>query len=182
MGSSPPTKTPTLATYFDERVSFSNPPVGTDPPPALSAPVGYRSILAEVRATHPSRPPKPTALRNSKDGVPARSSSAAAQKLAKTPEVPPKERTETMGRGYVGGRSADITAFAWLSSVKVGPKRDASSGGDSGTQSRINSRSRPPSIADHSMSYLDFKTKSGSRDRGDEERRDVDANQSLQEE
>lgn len=175
-----------MGTYFDERISFSNPPPGSEPPPALSAPIGYRSILAEVRATQPLRTAKLNALRSSMDAASTRSSSATARKLGKTTQVPLKEKAETMSRGYVGGRSAQITTFAWLSSVKVGHKRDASSGppsgADSGNASRLNSRSRPPSIADPSMSRLDLRSKSGSRDRGEDERRDVDTNQSLQEE
>ena len=38
-------------------ISFRNPPEGTEYLPALSAPVGHRSILAEVRAGVPSRLP-----------------------------------------------------------------------------------------------------------------------------
>ena len=175
-----------MSNYFDERVSFSNPPVSTDPPPALSAPIGHRSILAEVRAAQPPRLSKLSALRNFQDTAPTRSTSAAARKTSKASDVPLKEKPETMSRGYVGGRSAQISQFAWISSFKIGQKRDPSSGPPSGANSsnasRINSRSRPPSIADTSMSYLDYKPKGGSRDRGSEERRDVDTNQSLQEE
>jgi WD repeat-containing protein 59 len=186
VGTSPTNNNPAIGNYFDDRVSFSNPPLGSDPPPALSAPIGYRSILAEVRASQPPRPSKVNVLRQSQETTARRSTSAAARKLGKVPELPLKEKAETMSRGYVGGRSAHITTFAWLSSVKVGHKRDNSSGppsgADSGNASRLNSRSRPPSIADPSMSYLDYRNKSDSRDRGEEERRDGDANQTLQEE
>lgn len=44
--------------------SFRNPPMGNDYPPALSAPIGHRSILAEVRAPFPPRLPNPV-LQNS---------------------------------------------------------------------------------------------------------------------
>ncbi|EKM55335.1 uncharacterized protein PHACADRAFT_255888 [Phanerochaete carnosa HHB-10118-sp] len=183
VGTSPVTKASTVPGYFDDRVSFSNPPAGSEPPPALSAPIGHRSILAEVRATQPPRPSKVNALRQSQDAIAGRSSSATAQK-AKTTQQPLKERSETMSRGYVGGRSAQITTFAWLSSVKVGHKRDTSSGppsgADSGHASRLNSRSRPPSVADPSVSS--YRAKSTSRDRDEEDRREADTNQSLQEE
>lgn len=186
VGTSSINKSSSIPGYFDDRVSFSNPPAGSEPPPALSAPIGHRSILAEVRATQPPRPSKVNVLRQSQDTIARRSSSAAARKIAKTVQQPLKERSETMSRGYVGGRSAQITTFAWLSSVKVGHKRDTSSGppsgADSGHASRLNSRSRPPSVVDPAMSYLDYRAKSNSRDRGDEDRREVDANQSLQEE
>ena len=96
-----------------------------------------------------------------------------------------------MGRGYVGGRSAQITTLAWLSSVKVGHRRDDSSGpasgGESGTTSRRPSRSRPPSISDPTTSALaseggsESRERERERDRGEDER-DVDPNQSLQEE
>lgn len=186
MGTSPITKTPIVPSYFDDRVSFSNPPAGSEPPPALSAPIGHRSILAEVRATQPPRPSKVNALRQSQDTIARRSASVTARKMDKVTEQPLKEKSETMSRGYVGGRSAQITTFAWLSSVKVGHKRDTSSGPPSGAESghtsRLNSRSRPPSVVDPSMPYLDYRAKSTSRDRGDGERREIDANQSLQEE
>ena len=158
--------------------------MGTDPPPTLSAPIGHRSILGEVRAAHPPRLSKLNTLRTSQD-VSARSSSAAARKIGGV-SLLPKERAETINRGYTGGRSAQIGTFDWLSAVKVLQPRDTSSGPhngrDSGTASRINSRSRPPSAVDPSMAYLEHKTKSSSSDRGEEERRDLDANQSLQEE
>ncbi len=176
-----------LSPPLDERVSFSNPPIGTNLPPALSAPVGHRSILAEVRASQPLRPLKFNALRLSQEIVPTRSSSKVAAKKGRMPEDREVDKHGTMSRGYVGGRSAHITTFAWLSSVKVGNRRDGSSGpasgGDSGNVSRIGSRSRPPSVMmDPSMSMSLLDVRSGSRDRGDDDSRESEANQSLQEE
>lgn len=159
-------------------------------PPALSAPVGHRSILAEVRASQPPRAPKTNLFRHLHEPSHARTLSDVAGKITSIPEVPSRERGATMSRGYVGGRSAQITTFAWLSSVKVGQPstRDSSSGptsgGESAAQSRFNSRSRPPSVVDPSLSFLEARAKSGSRDRekGEEERRENDANHSLQDE
>ncbi|KAJ3559944.1 hypothetical protein NM688_g25 [Phlebia brevispora] len=167
---------------LDKRLSFRNPPIASDLPPALSAPVGHRAILAEVRASQPLRPPKLSALRHSQETAPTRASSKAPGKAIVIPE---KERAGTMSRGYVAGRSANITTFAWISSVKVGGKRDDSSGptsgGESGGPSRISSRSRPPSVMDPSMSMSNLEVRSGSRDR-DADSRETESNQSLQEE
>lgn len=165
---------------YDERVSFSNPPIASDLPPALSAPVGHRAILAEVRASQPLRPQKLNALRHSQEAVATRPSSKAPGKTIAIPD-----KAGTMSRGYVGGRSAQITTYAWLSSVKVGSKREDSSGpasgGESGNASRLNSRSRPPSIMDPSMSFYSLDGRSGSRDR-DDGSRETESNQSLQDE
>lgn len=171
-------------------MSFSNAPRGTEQLPALSAPVGLRSILAEVRASQPTRPAKTTIARNSQEVVSTRSSSQAVAKNGPPSNAASQdERGSTMSRGYVGGRSAHITTFAWLSSVKVGNKRDGSdgppSGGESVPVSRYASRSRPPSVIDPSMSVFDVRGrsgKSGSRDRNDDEHREGDTNQTLKEE
>lgn len=167
---------------FDERVSFSSRPIASELPPAFSAPVGHRAILAEVRASQPLRPLKLNFLRHPHDPVATRPSSKAPVKAI---AIPDKDKAGTMSRGYVAGRSAHITTFAWLSSVKVGNKRDDSSGpasgGESGTASRFNSRSRPPSIIDPSMSMSVLDARSGSRDR-DDGSRETDSNQSLQDE
>jgi WD repeat-containing protein 59 len=173
--------------YFDQQTSFSNTPLdpNSEHLPTLSAPVGHRSILAEVRASQPNRAQKSSVTRGSQDPGRARSISQIPKiaGLAKD-----EDKGSTMSRGYVGGRSAQITTIQWLSSVKVGNKRDGSdgphSGGDSGPASRYGSRSRPPSIRDPTFPLLDARGrngKSGSRDREDDYR-EGDTNQMLKEE
>ncbi|KAH8096852.1 hypothetical protein BXZ70DRAFT_944805 [Cristinia sonorae] len=171
----------------DSIISFSNPPLGSDLPPALSAPVGLRGILAEVRASQISRPPviRPSipshevqsSVHDNEAPVPGQSTTSSGHDKGVAP-----------GRGYVGGRSAQITTFAWLSSVKVGKREDSSgpgSGGESATASRMQSRSRPPSISvDPAFAgVVDFRrTVLDGRERAEDDHRDVDSNQSLQEE
>ncbi|KAG5220688.1 vacuolar membrane protein [Salix suchowensis] len=50
---SPPRGRARYPTVNDQNISFRNPPEGTEYHPALSAPIGHRSILAEVRAAPP---------------------------------------------------------------------------------------------------------------------------------
>ncbi|KAF4584993.1 hypothetical protein EYR40_001819 [Pleurotus pulmonarius] len=50
---SPPRGRARYPTINDQNISFRNPPEGTEYHPALSAPIGHRSILAEVRAAPP---------------------------------------------------------------------------------------------------------------------------------
>ena len=161
----------------------------------------HRAILAEVRAAQPFRPTKPSALhtvtrsssRTPAAGVTFEADAAGAPEASgsgsKEGERPAAGKTS---RGFVGGRSADITTLAWLSSVKVGNRRDDSSGpasgGESGTASRMQSRSRPPSVSrEPGTSRLTVEGRSESRERErDRERgeddREIDSNQSLQEE
>ncbi|EMD32397.1 hypothetical protein CERSUDRAFT_126817 [Gelatoporia subvermispora B] len=149
------------ATDADHR-SFSHPPIGMDPPPAVSAPVGNRAILAEVRAPFPMRPPRTSAsLLAQLHGGKRDSSSGRSvpqSPLGSNPIPITQRKGGTMTRGLGGGRSAQITAYAWLSSVKVGGKRESSSNrgsvGESGTLSRRASRSRAPSAASGPLSQV----------------------------
>ncbi|KAF9491085.1 hypothetical protein BDN71DRAFT_1453503 [Pleurotus eryngii] len=50
---SPPRGRARYPTVNDQNISFRNPPEGAEYHPALSAPIGHRSILAEVRAAPP---------------------------------------------------------------------------------------------------------------------------------
>ncbi|OCH85322.1 hypothetical protein OBBRIDRAFT_828983 [Obba rivulosa] len=127
--------------------SFSHPPIGMDLPPALSAPVGNRAILAEVRAPFPMRPPRTNVslfaqLHGKRDASEGRSTPQSP--LGSNPIPITQRKGGTMTRGFGGGRSAQITTLAWLSSVKVGGKRESSS--NRGSVGDNASRSRAPSV------------------------------------
>ncbi|KAG6865819.1 hypothetical protein C0991_011438 [Blastosporella zonata] len=85
-------------------ISYRNPPEGIEHLPALSAPVGHRSILAEVRAPLPPRPMHVLNARN---------------------------QGGTMSRGGPNNNSSrmPMDAITWLSNVKVGERRSSSDGG-----------------------------------------------------
>lgn len=156
--------------------SFRNLPIGTDYPPALSAPVGHRSILAGVRAPPPPRPP-PGSQRFAGTGPRERPTERMAHlhDLTHGPKSLPVSLTGsrpggTMSRGGVGGKSARVDPLAWFTSVKAGESRESSSrpgsGGGSGKASRVSSASRPPSRQDDSPD-LRPRSESRGRDEGD---------------
>ncbi|KAI9438551.1 WD40-repeat-containing domain protein [Lactarius indigo] len=173
--------------YGDNRFSFRTPPETSHTRPALSAPVGQRGILAEVRAMHfAGRLPNPVLL-------PPRGTRDASQPIHQLPESEP-EQTPTVtaisvpprqgGTMTRGNRSARMDALAWLSSFRVGERaRDGSSGtgsgAESGSASRIGSRSRPPSRDANSATLpVVFRKRSDSHGRWDDE----SEGQSLQDE
>jgi WD repeat-containing protein 59 len=171
--------------------SFRSLPGGINLPPALSAPIGLRSILAEVRAPPPPRQLNPIVLPH--QGSAARAllhekrsaQEKEAQKPLESMPIPQVRQKETMSRGNLGGgKSARMDAFTWLSSVKVGDKKETSSGPGSrtdsgnGSRSRMSSKSRPPSgPEDHGASSF---RRSGSKNRTLE--KESDGGQSLQDE
>ena len=173
-------------------MSFSHPPIGNDLPPTLSAPIGFRGILAEVRAPQPHRPvrftPRESTGRTKTADVAANEKPEWHQTRSRPMFVPTTAAAAasvkdsanlgTMSRGpYAGGRSSQITTWQWLSNVTVGGVRDGSSGpgsgGDSGSVSRVGSRSRPPSVLERSTSRAYSGTREGSvsRDREKEKER-----------
>lgn len=177
-----------------ETTSFRNPPETEEQHPALSAPVGVRSILAEVRAPMPPRHTHHPVLQ------PHLGSTARASAL-ETSQVTPtiansipvamsvaRKHGETMSRGNLGGKSvAKMDAFTWLSNVKVGDRRSSSSGPgsevDSPGLSRINSLSRLPagqSKAERPVNEV--RKRSDSRSRVQEDRKDGEGSHSLQDE
>ncbi|KAI0952525.1 hypothetical protein AcV7_008300 [Taiwanofungus camphoratus] len=176
-----------ISDHGELKVSFSNPPVGTDLPPALSAPVGHRAILAEVRAPVPPRPAKVNPVSH----IRAQSSSEEQRRpsgpsVTHSKPIPiAQEKGGTMTRGYPSGRSAQITTFAWLSSVKVGGRKEGSSGPGSGAESgnisRLSSISRPPSQPDRSASRA-FACKQHSRDKVEDHHHEGETSQILQDE
>lgn len=153
------------------KVSFSNPPVGNDLPPKLSAPVGHRGILAEVRAPYPPRPPR-TNIQNPRAEhnlvKPLDANQGTSLSPAPPKPIPIAQERGTMTRGYLGGRPPPLTECAWLSSFDFKQNRGGGSGRNSGQESghasRLNSRSRAPSIATRSVS-LAMSTHNGDRDR-----------------
>ncbi|GLB36811.1 putative WD40 repeats [Lyophyllum shimeji] len=99
-------------------ISYRNPPEGTGYLPLLSAPVGHRSILAEVRAPLPPLLP-PTQQAKAKVGAGVRSQGGTMSRGNPNP-----------GRdGGRGGRMA-MDAFTWLSNVKVGERGGAERGAE----------------------------------------------------
>lgn len=160
-------------TASDERRTFSfrNPPQASKNSPLLSAPIGHRSILAEVRA---GAPPREKLVASS---TPTPHSRSRASKHPVTASYNKMTRGNT-GSKFVNTR---VDALTWLSSVKVEKRRGSSSGPGSGRNSaevsRMGSRSRGDSgLGDTAGS--DSKKRSESRNRllGEE------ANQSLQDE
>jgi hypothetical protein len=139
--------------YGDNSFSFRTPPEASHARPALSAPVGQRGILAEVRATQfGNRLPNPVLLplRETRDTplVQQLPESEPEQTPTVTSMSVPPRQGGTMTRA--GNRSARMDALTWLSSFRVGERAregspGAGSGAESGNASRIGSRSRPPS-------------------------------------
>jgi hypothetical protein len=167
----------------EETISFRNPPEGTDLPPALSVPVGHRSILAEIRAPAPPRHTNP--IMQPHHGSAARGSLyETCQNLTKPASMPISTslpipiangwRAGTMSRGNISGKSR-MDAFMWLSSVKVGQKRESSGGPNSGAES---SASRPQS----GVEYSSHRRRSDSRNFINDDQRDGEGAQWLQDE
>ncbi|CCM03390.1 uncharacterized protein FIBRA_05520 [Fibroporia radiculosa] len=175
--------------HTEPKVTFSNPPVGTDLPPALSAPVGNRAILAEVRAPFHNRHVKVNQTRFTSEWDVPRPEPEIIRKDSSVTQSKPipiaHEKGGTMTRGHIGGKS-QISALDWLSSVKVGAKRDGSSGpgsgADSGNVSRFNSKSRPPSLLDRSASRAMSMIVSDTGERSNDGYHEGDSIQSLQDE
>jgi hypothetical protein len=152
---------------------------------AVTAPVGYRAILAEVRA------PLPPIHQVNSNVQPHLDSRASFYDSIEPQESTPKMSKSitmlgqsTMSRGAMGGKSlVRMDPFSWLASVKVGSKRGSSSGagsgGDSTGASRVGSMSRTPSGIEVRDSEGCGKGRSGSRGRGGEDgRRDGEGSQS----
>ncbi|KAJ3484289.1 hypothetical protein NLI96_g5740 [Meripilus lineatus] len=164
----------------DPIISFSNPPPGSDLPPALSAPVGFRGILGEVRASQLARPIRPISVRTPHEDY-------NTHTTENVKDAPQQGQSNPSDRGYVGGRSAPVTAFAWITAIKMGSKREgnsAESGEERSYASRMSSLSRPSSPREESVSRTtsDNRKTSEGKDKPHEDHREVDTNQSLQEE
>ena len=111
---------------FDPKrvISFRKPPHSPKNSVLLSAPVGHRSILAEVRAGVPPRQPQPPTNQ--------------PQSILK------HQSTTKMTRGST---TREVDSLTWLTSVKIEDRRRGSSSnpgseGNSADASRMSSRSR----------------------------------------
>ncbi|KZT72699.1 hypothetical protein DAEQUDRAFT_596441 [Daedalea quercina L-15889] len=154
----------------ETKVSFSNPPVGNDLPPKLSAPVGHRGILAEVRAPHPHLLPHANIPKLPTD----RESAQEMHGLSPAPSkpIPIAQERGTMTRGHPAGRSANIAPYAWISKIEIRPGDESSgrgSGGESRSASRLQSQTRPPSTTDRSVSLAVSTHQRNSERRGSQE-------------
>lgn len=126
-------------------MSYRNLPGPAPNQPAVSAPVGTRGILAEVRAPLPPRHSRNLVMQPHGNSSLRFGATKEGSKQDAIPIPPSLRRGGTMSRGNFGGRSVrQPDAFAWLSSVRVGNQRDGSSGA-SARGSKPNSQSRPPS-------------------------------------
>ena len=167
-----------------------NLPEGKEYFPVLSAPIGPRAILAEVRAPQPPRTvltsnyslgptfSPPPINEDNRETTPTLTSATLKIPLGKS-------TGGTMSIGGAGLKSiSQVDQLAWLASVKVGSKRGSnSSGTGSGVPSRLNSQSRPPSGPERSGSDIGVRQRSGSLTRAvGEEKKDGDGGQSLQDE
>lgn len=109
--------------------SFRNlPPAGfTDPhAKAVTAPIGYRAILAEVRAPLPPTHQVNSAVQPHFDSRASFYDSNEPQESTPTMSKPIVMLGQsTMSRGAIGGKSLvrGVDSFSWLASVKVGSKR-----------------------------------------------------------
>ncbi|KAH7922738.1 hypothetical protein BV22DRAFT_1094123 [Leucogyrophana mollusca] len=185
-----------LSRFFTEitrnQHSFRRPPEGSDAIPALSAPIGSRGILAEVRAPLPPRKYNPVLQPHHGSAARAKSHERGLLLNDSTNHPPVSlpipvtiRQGGTMSRGNIGGKSARVDPFAWLANVKVGGRRSSSSGpgsgADSGDVSRLSSRSRPSAGRDRDLSVAPGqRRRSESRVRDD--RREGEGTQSLQDE
>jgi len=191
-------------------MSFRNPPEGSGYLPALSAPVGHRAILAEVRAPLPPMhhlvQPFPVPVRspgdeNTHPAVSMISSmnlsngtgTGTKPVIALNANARSQAQGGTMSRGNNGGKSiARMDAFTWLSNVKVGGRKESSSGPGSAAgsagPSRIGSRSRARSGSPSAGGSGEGGRSESQRRGGEEEggglsvRKENDAGQSLQDE
>jgi WD repeat-containing protein 59 len=86
-----------------------------------------------------------------------------------------------MSLGNVGGKSTKIEMITWMRGVKEVSRREGSSGSgaDSGSGSRLSSRSRDGSAGDKVDELAGKRKRSDSRHRGGDEQKERD-NQSLQ--
>ncbi|KAJ2912007.1 hypothetical protein MD484_g8411, partial [Candolleomyces efflorescens] len=128
-------------------ISYRNPPETKPFHPILSAPIGNRGILAEVRALPPPRTATSAnhLITQPHLGSSARGTTEHPHQSQLTPTLLQSEskpiavtrtRGGTMSRGAVTGKSvARMDALVWLSNVKVGNDNRRSRGGSSGAGS-----------------------------------------------
>ncbi|KAF9266957.1 hypothetical protein L218DRAFT_857464 [Marasmius fiardii PR-910] len=206
-------KRPLESSVIDEQssMSFRKPPERSESIPLLSAPIGNRAILAEVRAGMPPRRRTTLTIQPNIDdrgyfgnrhvGPPVERYGAGISSSVDT--IHPHATSfvnassmkfasavgrGTMSRGAAGGnkKRANVDPLSWLSSVKVGDgRRGSSSGpgsrGDSNEALRIRSRSRGPGPDSNAPSSVGIKRKR-SESRNRSAIEEKDPGQSLQDE
>ncbi|TFK47373.1 hypothetical protein OE88DRAFT_1811180 [Heliocybe sulcata] len=173
----------------EEDISYRNPPIGSDPCPALSAPVGHRSILAEVRAPLPPRHhinrhdhSSGTYERHEREN-----SARVTMPSSTVSSIPIHIRAAggTMTRGNLGGRSARMDTLTWLSSVKVEKRRESFSdprgAARSGDKSRNGSQDRTTSRAEL-LGGSRLGLEQGARENSQTRAEEISTSQSLQDE
>lgn len=171
---------------LDRDHTFRVPPEGNIIQPTVSAPVGHRGILAEVRAPIP-RQLNPVLHPHQGSAARARSHEGSIlppDTSANAVVIPPSVRQGgTMSRGNVGGKSAKIEMITWMKNVKEVKKEGSSgpgSGADSGNGSRLSSRSRDESGGERAEGESGGRERrSDSRSKGGDEQKERDS-QSLQ--
>ena len=173
---------------LDRQLSFRHPPESREKIPTLSAPIGSRSILAEIRAGPPPPRKMPNPMLQPHHGSAARGKGASLLESSASSHLRNQDLRRshnqnhhpipipgtTMTRGNVAGGKAKMDLVSWLSSVK-GYRREGSS------SSRVSSRSRASPQREYSAGPIDLKRKrSTSRTR--DGREGDDGPQSLQDE
>lgn len=138
-------KRPSLDVQSYRDVSFRS-PAQSAPQSMLSAPIGNRSILAEVRALPPSMTTTSAPVALGADKPTSKQGRASATRALPIPQIASLKKTGTMSKGSVTGKSVAtrMDAFTWLSNVRVGGRRGSSSGRGSDV-SPTGSQSRPAS-------------------------------------
>ncbi|KAK2464862.1 hypothetical protein APHAL10511_002938 [Amanita phalloides] len=148
-------------------ISFRDPPDGMDHRPRLFVPIGTRPIIAETRPAGHTGPFLPKQGEMGTDDpfrMNARTDANHGVKL-------------TMSRVNVIGKSAvRMDAFTWLSSVKVGDRKDGSSGpvskeSDGRSRSRLSKgRGESGTVSDRAIGHTELikKKRSESRSRAAE--------------
>ncbi|EAU93642.2 vacuolar membrane protein [Coprinopsis cinerea okayama7 len=167
-----------------------NEPIGGQGQQLLSAPIGNRAILAEVRAGPVPRNliTQPHPGSSARGGLSELNQRTPTLTDTKPIAVASRTRGGTMSRGAVTGKSvAGMDAFTWLANVKVGNKRGSSSGAGSNDPSSSSSSRLGSTSRNHSSSRGEGESNGGrqrsvSRTRGPEDRRDNEDAQSLQDE
>jgi hypothetical protein len=177
---------PRLPNGTNRSQSFRVPPEGNTSQPTISAPVGHRGILAEVRAPFPPQLPNPVLYPHHGSAARARSHEGSAgpppqSQSMKMMGIPGSARQGgTMSRGNIGGKSSKIEMITWMKNVKEVTRKDGSSGGsgaDSTNGSRFSSRSRTDS--DGERGGWKSAERSESSNKAVDEQKEKD-NQSLQ--
>ncbi|KAL1749235.1 hypothetical protein HDZ31DRAFT_79080 [Schizophyllum fasciatum] len=149
---------PSLDVQSYRDISFRS-PAQAAPQSMLSAPIGNRSILAEVRALPPSMTTTsaPVVLGGADKPVSAHGRHSATRHVPIPHTIASLKKTGTMSKGSVTGKSVAtrMDAFTWLSNVRVGGRRGSSSGRGSDA-SPSGSQSRPASaVRGRSMNRIE---------------------------